>query len=222
MKSLLGTLAVAAYLGLAAPAYAQQNEWQIGVAPVVNPAPATEEKVALQFQGIDQFLDYATFLAERVQEVRGINRSYASDPVMNKIAGLEKDIANIRSATRTLKGLRWATIEVDETSQLDKFLGKYREARDEAEEKKEEARRVKSPVQINYTSMTCEDSQDYSRRIDEVNQEYNAARIKALRTDVEITKNGTVIELEDQLSSLLRTTRAQAQQFNLEHKCGGI
>ncbi|MFA6460888.1 MAG: hypothetical protein WCV90_01360 [Candidatus Woesearchaeota archaeon] len=221
MRTLLGTLAVAAYLGLTAPAYAQQNEWQIGTAPVVNPAPVTEEKAALHFQGVDQFLDYTTFLAERIQEVREINKSYTSDPIVNQIIGLERDIANIRSATKTLKGLKWS-FEVDETDQLDKFLGKYRERRDAAEDQKREARRVKSPVKVNHTLLTCEDSQDYSERLDQVNQEYNSARIQAIRTDVEITKNGTVIELEDQLSNLLRTTRAQAQKFNLEHKCGGI
>lgn len=219
MKALLGTLAFAAYLGLVAPTYAQSNEWQIGAAPVVGNVSVTEEKAALEFQGVDRLLDYATFLAERIQEVREVEKKYTSQPVIANIIQIEKDIEHIRSATKTLKGLKWATIEVDETTQLDKFLGKYREARDEAEEEEREARRVRSPVKINHTLLTCEESQAYSGRIEEVNQEYNAARIQALRTDVEITKNGTIIELENQLSDLLRTTRAQAEQFNLENRC---
>ncbi len=219
MKSLLGTLALTAYLGLTAPAYAQQPEWQIGAAP--NEQAQTTIPIDPEMQSMDRFLNYTTFLGERIVEVRDISDSYRVNRLAQKGDQTRKLAQEVKQLNQTLNGLEFATIEVEKESQLDKFLKKYQKD-DSAKKTGFPTSKPRYQPDFDYTPLTCAKHLEYDKRLAQIEEEVQFAKLAVARSEPEILQSDLAKKFDSDLSHLLKTTKAQADRFDLENNCGGI
>ena len=93
-------VAFALGVGLATPTYAQ--EWHIGDAPATQTQAVKSEPLDPK---VDQFIDYVSFLAESILEVRGMKNDYESQAGIRELRGIEKSLAQVKDLRKSLKEL---------------------------------------------------------------------------------------------------------------------
>ena len=218
-------IATVAVLATSTPAYAQSNEWHIGPVPVSS-TENTDEAIKSEplNPNMDRFLDYTTFLAESILEVREIRNDYASQKGIKELKGIQETLRQVKDLRKGLKELPLPYADPKSNDPLDQLLTEYnanREAKKEAEEL-DLSNPFKELGLVKPTPLSCSGHRGYRTRLSEIADSYSETRSATLRQDPEFAKNGLVQKFEQDLGSLLRSTGAQATRFEFENCRGGF
>ena len=212
-------------VGLATPAYTQPSEWHIGPVPVSS-TENTDEAIKSEplNPNMDRFLDYTTFLAESILEVREIRNDYVSQKGIKELKGIQETLRQVKDLRKGLKELPLPYADPKSNDPLDQLLTEYnanREAKKEAEEL-DLSNPFKELGLVKPTPLSCSGHRGYRTRLSEIADSYSETRSATLRQDPEFAKNGLVQKFEQDLGSLLRSTGAQATRFEFENCRGGF